>query len=306
MKTVALLLILLFHLTGYWSHMSATGRNGLIHTASDAPNRLPVAAIPKIPGTILPPPVLTAPIPPDISAASAIAIDRQTATVLYAKNATEHRAIASVTKIVTALIILSNHNPAEVITVPTLPSYPQDAEVMGLVPGDTFRLGDIVEAALIPSDNDAADTLAIIDAGSPTKFAAKMNATMAEWGIPDTHFASPSGLQDTNNYASADALAKIASLALHNTDFARIVNYQTVSITSGQGRTYNLKSTNDLLASGQFYGIKTGYTQAAGECFVGLTRINGHEVITVVLGADNRFGATTTLTNWIGHSWQWF
>jgi len=157
----------------------------------------------------------------------------------------------------------------------------------------------------VPSGNDAADALAIIDASSVPKFAARMNAKMTEWGIADTHFASPSGLQDAGNYTTAAALAKIASLALASPDLAKTVKFINVSFTSSTGRVYNLKTTNDLLASGQFYGIKTGYTLAAGECFVGLTRVNGHEVITVVLGAGSRFEATTTLTNWIGHNYQW-
>jgi serine-type D-Ala-D-Ala carboxypeptidase (penicillin-binding protein 5/6) len=304
-KTISLLLVLALHVAGIWPHISSVGKRHLISGSTDITSVTTTSALPAITSPILAPPVQTNPEDLQLGAESAIAIDRATATVLYAKNIGTHRPIASVTKIITALVVLSRHNPQEVVTVPTLPKYPVEAETMGLVPGDTFRLGDIIEAALIPSDNDAADTLAIIDAGSTTKFAAKMNAKMAEWGITDTHFASASGLEDTNNFASAASLAKIASLALHNPDFARIVNYQTATITSGQGRTYNLKTTNDLLASGQFYGIKTGYTQAAGECFVGLTRINGHDVITVVLGADNRFGATTTLTNWIGHTWQW-
>ena len=305
MKTIALLLILALHISGIWPHLSPTGQRHLVNNASDIPGLVPTSALPSVQAPFLPPPIRTNTANLDLNTASAIAIDRATATVLYAKNIGAHRPIASVTKIITALVVLSRHKSSEIITIPTLPKYPPEAETLGLVPGDTFRLGDIAEAALMPSDNDAADTLAIIDAGSTTKFAAKMNEKMAEWGITDTHFASASGLQDTNNYASAAALAKIASLAIHNPDFARIVNYQTATITSGQGRTYNLKTTNDLLASGQFYGIKTGYTQAAGECFVGLTRINGHDVITVVLGADNRFSATTTLTNWIGHTWQW-
>ena len=250
-------------------------------------------------------PIRTTTTSPSLNAAAVIAIDRDTSTVLYAKSSEARRPIASLTKLITALVILSRHTPDERLTIPTLPDYPQAAETMGLVPGDTFALGDVLEAALVPSANDAADALAIADAGSLPKFAARMNLKMAEWGIADARFVSASGLQDDGNYASAAALAKVAGLALHNPTIAAIVQRSSISIMSDQGRTYNLKSTNDLLASGRFYGIKTGYTFAAGECFVGLTRINGHEVITVVLGSDNRFGTTTTLTNWIGRSWQW-
>ena len=182
---------------------------------------------------------------------------------------------------------------------------PVEAETMGLVPGDTFKLSELLQAALVPSENDAADSLAITDSGSVSAFTDKMNAKMAQWGISGTHFASASGLADSDNYSTAAALAKIAGLALINPVIGETVSKPAISVTSGAGRTYNLKSTNNLLASGQFYGIKTGYTLLAGECFVGLARINGHDVITVVLGSNDRFGATTTLTNFIGRTWQW-
>ncbi len=304
MKTLVLILILGLHATSLWPHVSTSTRSRLVSVASSTPNTVeanPVAT----PTQIVSPPIRVSTTSLDLQATSAIAIDPATATVLYAKNIGARRPIASVTKMITALVVLSEHNPKETITVPTLPAYPIEAETMGLTPGDSFHLGDLIEAALIPSYNDAADTLAITTAGSIPKFAAKMNAKMAQWGITDTHFASASGLQDTGNYASAAALAKIASLAIQNPDIARVVSYASATITSRQGRVYNLATTNNLLASGDFYGIKTGYTQAAGECFVGLTRINGHQVITVVLDAGDRFGATTTLTNWIGHTWQW-
>jgi D-alanyl-D-alanine carboxypeptidase len=241
----------------------------------------------------------------DVPAPSAMAIDADTGTVLYAKNIAQKRPIASVTKLATALVILGRHSPDETFIVPALPSYPPEAETIGLVPGDSFRLGNVLEAMLVPSANDAADALAIADSGSVAKFAAKMNAKMTEWGIGDTHFASASGLQDEGNYTTASSLAKIAALAIKNPILAGIVTHTSGTMTSSSGRVYSFNTTNELLATGQFYGIKTGYTPAAGECFVGLTRINGHAVITVILGASDRFGATTTLTNWIGHTWQW-
>lgn len=307
MKTLALLLILALHGTGLWSHVQASARAQIATRASGIVTGTAVntGQADYNPGPIRPLPVRITTDTPALNTAAAIALDKDTATVLYAKNADIKRPIASITKLITALVILSRHNPADPITIPTLPTYPKEAETIGLIPGDTFALSDILEAALVPSANDAADALAIYDAGSVTKFAARMNAKMAEWGIEDTRFMSASGLQDDGNYASATSLAKIANLAMNNPTLATIVKYTSITISNSAGRTYNLSSTNELLASGRFYGIKTGYTLAAGECFVGLTRVNGHEVITVVLGADSRFGATNTLINWIGHSWQW-
>jgi D-alanyl-D-alanine carboxypeptidase (penicillin-binding protein 5/6) len=304
MKTIALGLMLILQTTGLWHHVPAEHRSRIVSHAEAVAPVLAPRPTPQ-PGVNTPLPVATANTPLNLSAKAAIAVDRQTATVLYSNNPSDHLAMASITKLATALVVLSRHTEAESITIPTLPDYPVEAETMGLTPGDTFQIRDLIEAALVPSANDAADALAISDAGSVDKFAARMNAKMKEWGIPDTHFSNSSGLQDTGNYTSAQSLAKIAGLALTNPAISRIVNFQTVALKSGQGRTYNLSTTNQLLASGDFYGIKTGYTLAAGECFVGLTRINGHEVITVVLGSNNRFGDTSTLTNWIKRNWQW-
>jgi D-alanyl-D-alanine carboxypeptidase (penicillin-binding protein 5/6) len=306
MKILALIVILALHATGLWPHLSDSNRQQLTSRATlSAPIASTSTAAAEAPGPIQPLPIRTTTDTLDLNTAAAIAIDRQTATVLYSKNAGAHRPIASVTKLVTALVILSRHKTDEIVTIPTLPEYPVEAETIGLIAGDRFKIGDLLEGVLVPSGNDAADALAIIDSGSIPKFASRMNAKMTEWGIEGTHFASPSGLQDSGNFTSAAALGKIAGLSLDSPFLTKTVGLTDVNFTSSSGRSYNLKTTNQLLASGQFYGIKTGYTLAAGECFVGLTRVNGHEVITVVLGADNRFGATTTLTNWIGHNWQW-
>lgn len=308
MKTLALLTILALHSTGLWGRVPSSSQDRLNSTAAgqsasaEAPSGTSTAF--SFPAVALPVRTTEAP-PPSLDAVSVLAIDRATATVLYQNNPDAKRPIASITKLITALVVSAGHRPEEVVTVPTLPSYIVEAETMGLVPGDTLTIKQLLDAALVPSENDAADTLAITDSGSVKAFAVKMNAKMAQWGIKGTHFASASGLEDTDNYASATALSQIASLSLLNPAIAEAAAKPQISLTSGAGRVYNLKSTNNLLASGQFYGIKTGYTLRAGECFVGLARINGHEVITVVLGSTDRFGTTTTLTNWIGRNWQW-
>lgn len=308
MQTITLCVVLILELTGAWGKLptkyhtqlvaSATGTTPTSHTAP-----APAQAVLDLPS--LPVPATSESAPLQLGAESAIAIDRATSTILYAKNQTTKRPIASVTKLVTAMVILGDHKPEEIVTIPTLPVYPSDAEIIGLVPGDKTTIGNLVAALLVPSANDAADALAIIDAGSIPKFAAKMNLKMGKWGITHTRFNNPSGLTDDGNYTTAISLAKIAALALTQPVIKQTITYTDIAFTTSQGRHYNLTTTNKLLAGGRFYGIKTGYTGAAGECFVGLTRINGHEVITVVLGSDDRFGASVALSNWIQRSWQW-
>lgn len=250
-------------------------------------------------------PVQTSNPPLNLGAPSAIAVDATTMQVLYAKDAGSRRPIASITKLAAALVLLSQHAPDETVTIPDLPTYRTDDAVIGLHAGESFRLGDLVQALLIPSAGDAADGLAVWDSGSTAAFTTKMNAMMKQWHIDNVHFSNPSGIVDDDNYATATALTRLGQLALASTTIKQTVSLRQTSITSTAGKVYSLQSTNDLLANSGYHGIKTGYTAAAGGCFIGLVTINGHEVITVVLGADDRFADTRAMTNWIGNNWQW-
>lgn len=304
MRNVALLITLGLHAVGIWDYTPSTWRDHLIAAGSETSLGVstPLATSPLNATSY---PVQFGAEPLQLSTSSALAVDAATGTVLYSHNPNVRRPIASITKLVTSMVILSRHKPTDILQIPELPVYQVADERIGLQVGESYTVSDLLHATLINSGNDAADALAIADAGSIAKFANRMNAKMAEWGIEDTHFVGPSGLQDTNNYASAAALIKISRLALTNSFLKDTVNRPNATITSTSGRVIELATTNQLLATGQFYGIKTGYTPAAGECFVGLTRVNGHEVITVVLDASNRFGETQRLTNWLGRNWQW-
>ncbi len=236
---------------------------------------------------------------------SAIAIDQVTGTVLYEQAADTQLPIASLTKLATALVTLAHYQPTDIITIPPLPPYQAADARAGLVPGDHFTVQQLIAALLIPSANDAADALAISQSGSITDFAEAQNAKLASWGIAATHLSNASGLTDDNNYSTARDLSKIANLVLESTLIRETIGQSSAAITSQEGRSYQLQTTNQLLSTKEFHGIKTGYTAAAGQCYIGLASINGHEVITVVLGAADRFGNTKTLTDWITSSWQW-
>jgi D-alanyl-D-alanine carboxypeptidase (penicillin-binding protein 5/6) len=303
MKTLALLTALLMHVSGLWAHVPSTARTALDNAAT-ADNAWSAGAT-EPPARLGPLPVRIGTQAVVVDAVSAYAVDVDTGTVLYEKNPTGKRPIASITKLITAIVFLSHHTPDEQLAVPALPPYGPEDDRLGLSPGEAFTAGQLVQAALIPSAADAADTLAITDAGSVTKFAAQMNAKMNQWGITGTHFTNASGLQDKDNYASAEALGKIGRLALMNPFIRTTVGYTNATIISSAGRRFDVTNTDTLLSGGNFYGIKTGYTLAAGQCFLGLTRINGHEVVTVILGSSDRFGASQALAGWIDRNWQW-
>jgi D-alanyl-D-alanine carboxypeptidase (penicillin-binding protein 5/6) len=301
MRIFALVVTLLLHLSGLWSRLPAQAVS--VISSADTGTSTQAVAIRTTPTPPLP--VQTGSAPLSLQATGAYAVDTQTGTVLYSQNANTPHPIASITKLVTALVILSRHKPDTTVTIPKLPTYQTADQTLGFMQGEKYTLQDLVDATLVYSADDGADAMALWDAGSIPKFAARMNAKMSEWGIHDAHFSNPSGLVDAGNGASPAAVAKIAELAMASPVIRQAVGESQGSITSAADRTITFISTDDLLAGGQFYGIKTGYTQAAGECFVGLTRISGHEVITVVLGANDRFGATVQLTNWISQNWQW-
>lgn len=301
MTHVALIVAMILQLTGLWPLLPGPNQTSISQAAS-------VRASPK--------PVEQAfefniPVPTDAAkpifktSASVYSFDQATSMPLFRQNIDQRRPVASITKLITAMVILDRHKPTDIVTIGQLPVYPIEAETIGLRQGETYTVGSLVTAALVPSANDAADALAIYDAGSVAAFATRMNAKMAQWHIPDTHWSNASGLVDDNNYASARALGQIATLAIKQTFITSVIKLPNVSITSISGRTFNLNNTNKLLATGSFYGIKTGYTEASGECFIGITKANGHKVVTVLLGADDRFGDTQTLVNWIGIGWKW-
>lgn len=236
---------------------------------------------------------------------NALVIDAATGQVLYAKNPDARVPIASVTKMFTILMVLKDHSLDETVTIPTLPSYEPGAVLLGAPTGAKFKLGDLVKAALIPSDNDAADALAIYDAGSVPAFIAKMNQLMKDWDLSNVHFVSANGLVDANNYATARSLGLAARLLLTNSSAQAITSSQTDTIRDSSGRAYSLNSTNELLQEPNFYGIKTGYTPLAGQCLVAGAIVHGHKVISVVLGSQDRFGETKKLIEGISQGYSW-
>jgi serine-type D-Ala-D-Ala carboxypeptidase (penicillin-binding protein 5/6) len=304
MKTLALMIAFVLQTTGLWSHMPVETRTKLSQAAVPAPASLAPETVRRL-GSLALPLRHGAGTPAFAASMSILAIDRATATPLYQQQDTKRRPIASLTKLVTALVILDRHDPSDQVTVPTLPTYDPAYAQIGLIAGETYRWGDLVRAALVPSANDAADALALADSGTQAEFAALMNRKLSTWGIEDARFTNPSGLEDDGNYATAQAMGEIARLALAHPFIREATGFAQISLTSSRGRTLTAVTTNKLLASGGFYGIKTGYTVAAGECYIGLTKVAGHEVITVVLGSADRFGDTQTLINWIGRNYTW-
>lgn len=225
---------------------------------------------------------------------------------LFEKNATAQQPIASLTKLMTALVFL-DHNPGfdknYVVTS-------ADNVVGGknnLFIGDTVKVKDLLNTSLIASDNAATMALAHATGLSATQFVAEMNKKAAQLGLFNTSFTEPTGLSD-KNVSTARDVARLAKEALAHEDIKQATTKKEYSFTTVEGREKKISSTDYLLYSESaskvnLLGGKTGYTESAGYCFVGkFANDNQDEIISVVLNSnskDNRFVETKTLVDWI-------
>lgn len=211
------------------------------------------------------------------SAASAVLIEQESGRVLYAQNADEERLIASITKIMTAVVAIEYGDLRAEYTV----TWDDMAEgsSMYLAPGDVLTLEELLYGLMLSSGNDAALAVAHCVAGEVEAFVGLMNATARRFGMAHSHFANPNGLDAEGHYASASDMARLTAYALENQVFRRIVS--TASITIGERY---LSNHNKLL---RLYdgclGVKTGYTQAAGRTLVSAAQREGMTLICVTL-----------------------
>ncbi|MEO7453306.1 MAG: D-alanyl-D-alanine carboxypeptidase family protein [Fimbriimonadales bacterium] len=236
---------------------------------------------------------------PEVTAKAAILIDADTGTVLFEKNAHTRRQPASTTKMMTGLLAL------EKIPAGTMITAPGDIEKIGesslhLRPGEQLTREDALYALLLRSANDMAHTLAVHIAGSDAAFARMMNERAKAIGCKNTSFKNPHGLPNDQHQTTAYDLALIAKEAMKNEWFKRIVSTQKWFVMrSNNQKDLLVESTNKLLWEDAFVeGVKTGYTRAAGRCFVGSRNEGNLRLISVVLGSEDWAEDTRTLFNW--------
>ena len=223
--------------------------------------------------------------PPDLGkAAAAILVDGRTGEPILQKDPRERRAIASATKLMTALLALERTRPSQVFTAPAYNALPVESQIR-LGRGERMRVGDLLEALLLESANDAAVTIAEGVSGSRPAFVSEMNTRAAEIGLEDTSFANPIGLDDPQNRSSARDLALLSVRLMRDASFRRIVDMPRATLESGARRRV-VANRNRLVGRHGFVdGIKTGHTLGAGYVLVGAaTGMGGARVVSVVLG----------------------
>jgi D-alanyl-D-alanine carboxypeptidase (penicillin-binding protein 5/6) len=222
---------------------------------------------------------------PRVAATAVLVANAATGEVVFARNADARAAIASITKLMTALVVLEHAHPEDVVTVRRLASTVGESTVH-LRPGERMSVRDLLAAALIQSANDAAFALAAhVGDGDVRRFVRLMNAEARELGLEDTHFVRPDGLDVPGHYSSAEDVLALARAAMRRPLVRRLVRMKSGRIAGGR----TLFAWNDLL--GEFpglRGVKTGHTAAAGWCQVAFARRDGVGVYAVVLGSPSR------------------
>jgi D-alanyl-D-alanine carboxypeptidase len=216
-----------------------------------------------------------------------LVFDVDTGEVLWRRRPLLVTPMASLTKIMTALLVVEQSRPADPVRI-TRAALRYTGSGIGLLPrGRRVRLETLLNGLMIVSGNDAAIALAVHVAGSERAFVARMNERAERWGLECTRFASSHGLEDGNTSCSRD-LAVLTRLAMAEPRIRRIARRRQVDFrfpTKG-GRLY-LYGHNPLIRMGYpgAIGLKTGYTDAAGRCFVGVARRNGRRLAVVLLNS---------------------
>lgn len=246
-------------------------------------------------------------IAPPIHSAAAVVLDAGTGALLFSHEPHRRLPPASVTKIVTAMVALERGDPDASVTVDIDgPAYSieTDSTVMGLVPGETLTLRDLLYGLMLLSGNDAAIAIADYIAGSEAAFVALMNAKAKELGLADTHFRNPHGLHDPDHYTSAHDIARLSLWAMRDPRFREIVEARKWTVRGSY--TYTLYNKNDLL--GRYPGadgLKLGWTEEAGVTLVGSATRDGRRLIVALLDTEQRVRDVATLFDWAFAHFRW-
>ena len=244
---------------------------------------------------------------PEIPAPSAILIDAATGTVLYEKNANERLAPASVTKVMTLLLVMEALDSGRIswddmVTASDAAAGKGGSQVY-LEVGEQMSMDEMLKSVVVSSANDCATALAEHVAGSEAAFVEMMNQRALELGLVDTHFVNCTGLDDEPN--AAEHLTSAHDIAVMSRELLRheaIRKYTTIWMDTVRGGKFGLSNTNKLV---RFYdgttGLKTGYTSSAGHCLSASAKRDGIELIAVVLhcaSSPDRFQSAKALLDY--------
>lgn len=237
--------------------------------------------------------------PPHISAQAASVIDVHSGRFLYEKNADERKPIASITKIMTAIIAIEHGDLDEKVTVGARAAR-QEGSSLYLKSGEKMTLRHLLYGLMLRSGNDAAVAIAEHIGGSVPGFSVLMNEKSEYLGMTNTHFVNPHGLDAENHYSTARDMAKLTAYALNNDVFQKIVATQTINVPNPgekwDRKWYNKNKMLHLYAGAD--GVKTGYTSRAKRTLVSSATRDGQQLVTVTLNAPDDWNDSIALLNY--------
>ena len=239
---------------------------------------------------------------PAIGAAAGILVDASDGSILWERNSRTRRAIASTTKILTALVVLEEADPEDLVTASAR------AEAVGaddalitqlhLVQGEQLTVEQMLYGLLLPSGSDAAVALAEHVGGSVEGFVRMMNERARQAGATDSNFANADGLDHPEAYSTAYDLAQITRAAMAHSEFRKMVATPRIQVPRAGGPPRDLVNRNELLGRLQgATGVKTGNTRNAGRSLVASASRESEERISVVLGSPDPFAESSSLLN---------
>jgi serine-type D-Ala-D-Ala carboxypeptidase (penicillin-binding protein 5/6) len=236
---------------------------------------------------------------PEVSAQGALVLDKNSQVTLYQKNPTIRFSPASTTKIMTALVALEYFNLKDVLTI----YQPNVAgSNFGFKSQEKFTFEDLLYAMMLPSSNEATLAIAHNYPGGLEAFVTRMNEKAKSLNLDDTYFEEPIGLADEKDYTTALDLARLTSVALENPIFSKVVSTKSWSTRSISGNRHTFRNINILLNLPGVSGVKTGFTEGAGQVLVTSKKIGGQELIFVVMQSEDRFADTEALINSVSNT----
>ena len=231
-----------------------------------------------------------------VSASAYTVIEKSSGRILYESNGNKRMAMASTTKVMTAILVIENLDLYKVYDIPDEAVGIEGSSIY-LKKGEKLTGEELLYGLMMASGNDAAYALAILTSGSSEDFIALMNEKARELKLNDTHFEDPCGLKSENHYTTSNDLARLCAYVMNNDIFKKVVSTKNYQIGEGENLRYLYNKNRILgeLEGGD--GIKTGYTRNAGRCLCSSATRNGVQVICVVLNDYNWFNDSKALLN---------
>ena len=229
---------------------------------------------------------------PDINSQIVEIYDLDDKKILYEIKSNEVASIASLTKIATTITAIENIKDLDekvTITNSILETVSWEASIAGLKEGDVLTYRDLLYASMLPSGADATNSLAILSSGNIANFVNKMNELATRIGLENTHFVNVTGLDIKGHYSTANDIIKLLEYSLKNPLFKEIYTTKKYTMTNGKtvkSTLYHYNNTN--INIDKIIGSKTGFTLNAGYCLSSLSNINGHEILIIVLNAEQK------------------